>query len=249
MVVFFSDLDNTLIYSYKHDIGADKVGVEIYNDRVISFMTPKSYALLKQADKRTLFVPATTRTPEQFARIDLGIVSKYALVCNGGILLENGVSNNRWYQTSLEIINGSANELDKALSLLERDKDRCFEVRFIHELFLFTKSDKPIETVERLTGELDLDVVDVFNNGIKVYVVPKNMDKGTACRRFKEWFGLDKSIAAGDSAFDVSMLMAADFAIAPKSLCDIHNIAADAVYDTQIELFSDFVLENYLEFL
>ena len=82
MVVFFADLDNTLIYSYKHDIGADKVGVELYNDRVISFMTPKSYVLLKQADKRTLFVPTTTRTPEQFARIDLGIASKYVLVCN-----------------------------------------------------------------------------------------------------------------------------------------------------------------------
>ena len=36
-MVFFSDLDNTLIYSYKHDIGNDKESVEIYNGRKVSF--------------------------------------------------------------------------------------------------------------------------------------------------------------------------------------------------------------------
>ena len=33
MIGFFTALDNTLIYSYKHDIGTDKECVEFYNDR------------------------------------------------------------------------------------------------------------------------------------------------------------------------------------------------------------------------
>lgn len=255
MAVFFSDLDNTLIYSYKHDIGEDKVGVELYNDRVISFMTGKSYELLKEADRRLLFVPVTTRTPEQYARIDLGVRPQYALVCNGGMLLNGGVRDEEWYRASLELIRASEAEMKKAQELMNCDKDRCFEVRSIYGLFLFTKSEKPQETVERLKAGLDLKKVGVFSNGQKIYAVPLNMDKGTAVRRFRQRFGADKCIAAGDSAFDVPMLREADFAFAPKGLwetADVQNMpntGACAVCDTDKEFFSDFILENYSRFI
>ena len=39
MAIFFTDLDNTLIYSYRRDIGRDKVCVELYQGREISFVT------------------------------------------------------------------------------------------------------------------------------------------------------------------------------------------------------------------
>ncbi len=255
MAVFFSDLDNTLIYSYKRDIGEDKVGVELYNDRVISFMTGKSYALLNEADRRLLFVPVTTRTPEQYARIDLGIKPRYALVCNGGMLLNGGVRDEEWYRDSLELISASEAEMKKAYGLMDCDEDRCFEVRSIYELFLFTKSEKPQETVERLRAGLDLQKVGVFSNGQKIYVVPKNMDKGTAVRRFRQRFGVDKCIAAGDSAFDAPMLREVDFAFAPKGLWEaadmqnMLNIGACAVCDTDNEFFSDFILENCSKFI
>ena len=119
MAVFFSDLDNTIIYSYKHDIGEDKVGVELYNDRIISFMTGKSYELLKEADRRLLFVPVTTRTPEQYARIDLGVKPQYALVCNGGMLLKGGVRDEEWYRDSLKMISASEAEMKKAYGLMD----------------------------------------------------------------------------------------------------------------------------------
>ena len=47
VIGFFTDLDNTLIYSYKHDIGTDKECVEIYNDREISFSTKNTLKLIK----------------------------------------------------------------------------------------------------------------------------------------------------------------------------------------------------------
>lgn len=40
---FISDLDNTLIYSYKKNIGGDTINVEVYEGREISFMTRGSY--------------------------------------------------------------------------------------------------------------------------------------------------------------------------------------------------------------
>lgn len=41
MNIFCTDLDNTIIYSYKHNIGNDKINVEIYEDREISYITKK----------------------------------------------------------------------------------------------------------------------------------------------------------------------------------------------------------------
>ena len=46
MDIFASDLDNTLIYSYKHDIGADKVLAERYEGRDVSYMTAYAHRKL-----------------------------------------------------------------------------------------------------------------------------------------------------------------------------------------------------------
>ena len=69
MIAFFSDLDNTLIFSYKHDIGKEKRCVEIYQGREVSYITERTYGLLTYAASRLLFVPVTTRTEEQYRRM------------------------------------------------------------------------------------------------------------------------------------------------------------------------------------
>ena len=115
MVVFHSDLDNTLIYSYKHDIGSDKKCVEVYQNREVSFMTKKSFDLLKAVKEKVVFVPTTTRTQEQYERIDLGIgIPRLALVCNGGVLLADGREDTKWYEESLNLIMDCGSELEKS---------------------------------------------------------------------------------------------------------------------------------------
>ena len=104
MILFFADMDNTLIYSYKRDIGSDKIGVEFYPEKSDDFLYDKtSWKLLQKVAHKLLFIPTTTRTIEQYQRINLGFVPLYALVCNGGILLENGQENMRWYADSREL--------------------------------------------------------------------------------------------------------------------------------------------------
>ena len=90
MVLFYTDLDNTMIYSYKHEIGVEKRCAEIYHEREISYITKETYRLLqkiKAKEEQLVMVPTTTRTTEQYQRIHLGIGDlPYALVCNGGVL-------------------------------------------------------------------------------------------------------------------------------------------------------------------
>jgi len=62
MRVINLDLDNTLIYSYKHDIGDRKMNVEVYQGREISYVTEKTHERLKKIMSRCLVVPTTTRT-------------------------------------------------------------------------------------------------------------------------------------------------------------------------------------------
>lgn len=247
MIVFHADLDNTLIYSYKHEIGRDKTCVEIYQNREISFMTDSSYQMLKQVREKVLLVPTTTRTVEQYQRIDLGIGNpKYALVCNGGVLLVDGREDANWYEESLESVRDSQMELEKAEQYLEKDPNRSFEVRNIRRLFLFTKSAKPQESMEGLKKILNLTLVDVFCNGAKVYVVPKRLSKGEAVRRFRKRVGAEYVIAAGDSEFDVSMLQRADVAIVPEELKKRFHLGENPVSIEGSTMFSDRVLEYIL---
>lgn len=250
MIVFHTDLDNTLIYSYKHDIGNQKRCVEIYHGREISFVTQKTYFLLQKIMRQEkchqiLVVPTTTRTIEQYQRIQLGIGAfSYALVCNGGVLLVDGKEDETWYQDSLKRIQNSTEELQKALDLLRNDMRRTFELRFIKELFVFTKCEEPEAVVKDLKELLNTEVVDIFYNGIKVYVVPKALNKGTAVKRFRDYIHAELVIAAGDSAFDISMLEAADWGIAAPELAQRYSFSQKVIFPSADKIFAEAVLET-----
>lgn len=243
MVVFNFDLDNTIIYSYRHDIGKDKINVEIYHEREISFVTEVTRELLKKISEKILIIPTTTRTQEQYERINLNIGNlKYALICNGGILLEDGVRSKSWLEESKRLIKDSRQELIKSQLLLEKDINRYFEVRYIEELFVFTKCHNPESVVDNFKKLLNTETVNVFNNGEKIYVVPKNLDKGMAVRRFKEYIGADKTIAAGDSEFDVSMVCEADIGIVPVGFMKTFNVDKGVLEMTGSRVFSEEML-------
>ena len=247
MVILCTDLDNTMIYSHKHDIGEEKLCVEIYNNREISFITENTRKLLNEVRRRMLVVPVTTRTMEQYNRINLGVGEfEYALTCNGGILLRNGKSDENWYSESLNMVKDSSSEMKRAIEILKRDENVSFEIRFISDLFVFTKSDMPYETIKRLSAELDVEKVDVFDNGSKVYVVPKELNKGNAVKRLKRLIEHSVIIAAGDSNFDISMLKAADYVIYPKEL-NIENMGAKGTVCGAEELLSEKTLRTALE--
>lgn len=239
MTVFHCDLDNTLVYSYKKDIGAEKILVEVYEGREITFMTKKTQNLLKTLPDSVLFVPSTTRTVAQFQRLDLGQEFPYALVANGSILLKNGEIDGVWYEESLKLRQPYEESLKVAEAYLTEDPHRSTEIRWVDQFFFYCKSDKPQETAEDLTKKMAGTGIFVCANGSKVYAMAEVLEKGEAVKRFRRLLPREKDVAAGDSVMDVSMLRAVDCAYAPQELgCDFCIFPDDGV------VFSEFLLEE-----
>ena len=49
--ILCADMDNTIIYSYKRNIGENKLNVELYNGREISFISEKTHDLLEKSKR------------------------------------------------------------------------------------------------------------------------------------------------------------------------------------------------------
>ncbi len=214
-MIFFSDLDGTLIRSAQRKREGDII-VEYKDDREITCISSESALILAELGS---IVPVTSRSIEQYKRIHIpGFSPKYAITDNGGNLLIDGVPDEEWAKWSAETVQRYSSEMNKCRELLENDPDRSFEVRLVDGLFLFTKSNAPERTIERLNAaETGLNI---NGTGAKVYAIPKEIDKGAAVRRFADIFGKsgETIVCAGDSTMDVSMLEAADIAIYPEDL-------------------------------
>lgn len=247
-MIFASDLDNTLIYSHKR-IKGSCMCVEWKEEKELSYMTVNSYESLQEIEKKVLFIPLTTRSLEQYNRIQLlkGKHPPYALVSNGGILLQDGKVDKEWLEESKKMVEPCQEQLEKAFSFLEREKNRIFDIRNIDGLFLFTKSENTLEVVADLKKQLDLSKMDVVENYNKVYVLPKQLNKGLAIKRLRKKFSKQTIIAAGDSSFDIPMLQEADISIALETSCFLETLSHEReiyYWNGQKTEYSDFVLQT-----
>ena len=234
-----------MIYSHRRDIGPDKQAVECYEGREISFMTARTQELLRDVQEKVCFIPCTTRSVAQYRRLQLlpDWQPQFALVANGGILLEYGHVDGAWYQESLQLAEQAAEQLRLAAMLLEKAESRILPVKWIDRLFLFTKSDAPQQLQCQLRAQLDLMQVEVLLHGQKLYVLPCELHKGTAVQRLRCRYPKDHVIAAGDSAFDVPMLLAADYAFAPESLAEVLQAQQQKQLIPDKQLVSEAVLQ------
>lgn len=249
MKIFLSDLDNTLIYSYKRNIGKDVVLVETKEGKELSFMTSKANNLLEKIKDEMEFIPLTTRSLEQYRRIFFSDKWKveFALVANGGILLRNNKIDEQWYDESLKLIENAKKQLELGIEILKTDKNMFFEVRMVDALFIFTKSNDVASTRDKLESQLDLSVVSVFNNGNKVYIFPKKLNKGTAVQRIRELKNPEVIFAAGDSDFDLPMLKEADIPIFPQELSRFFNGNKNGLMVESDNIFSDVIVDYILK--
>lgn len=216
MFIFATDLDNTLIYSYKWADATD-ICIEKKEGKSLCYMSSTVYFQLKKLSEKIMIIPVTTRSLEQFNRIQLPFcqVPSYALVSNGGILLKNGEVDKQWLEQTKQLVADCNKQLDIAYDYLEGAEERNFELRRVDELFLFTKSKQPTKTIDRLKSQLDLDKVAIESSDKKIYVLPKCLTKGLAIKRLRKILPIKNLLAAGDSIdFDLSMLKEADIAIA-----------------------------------
>lgn len=245
-ILFACDMDNTLIHSsrlYKEN----DINVEIYDGRKISFMSPKAIELLNkllESDKVD-FLPVTTRSIAQFSRIQLPGEVNTALVCNGTILLNNGIANEKWQETAIAETEKYLPEMEQLCKKYE-ESGLFRTVKIVDGMFLFAareSRDGIDELAERFATEttLNLEV-----SGRKMYWFPPIANKGISLKRYCETFGYESVIAAGDSSIDYPMLDFADTALVPdKETAEKINAADVQICDE--ENFAEFILEYILK--
>lgn len=228
MVIFASDIDNTLIHSYKR-VSKDGICVEVKEGKELAYMSYYSYKLLQEINKKITFILITTRSIEQYRRLSIlnNKVPKFALTTNGGVLLVDNVIDNDWYRETKKIIKDSSSEIQKSKDILKEDINRCSPVLFMDDLYVMTKSNDPQTIIAKFKEELDLTKIIIHRHRDKIFVIPRQLNKGIALQRLKKTINYKKVICAGDSILDIPMLDMADIAIYP------YNLKIDRSYEAK----------------
>ncbi|MGW7520303.1 HAD family hydrolase [Streptomyces sp. NPDC054796] len=230
--LFASDLDRTLIYSAAAlgltvpDAAAPRLlCVEVYESKPLSYLTETAAELLTALAARTVFVPTTTRTREQYGRIHLpGPPPRYAVCANGGHLLVDGESDPAWHARVRERLTECA-PLDEVRAHMLRtasssasasgvsDGGWVLKERVAEDLFAYLVVDRarlPDTYVKELGDWAAPRGWTVSLQGRKIYAVPRPLTKSAAIAEVARRTGAARTYAAGDSLLDADLLLAAD---------------------------------------
>ena len=197
-ILFASDLDNTLLFSHRHRQPEDRC-VERLNGAEQGFFTRETPDLLPQVVQRVHLLPITTRSIEQYQRIQWpdGTAPRIALTANGAVLLRDGQVDRAWYAASQALVRDHREALAAVLDHLTRQGGatsvRCVEGVYVYAAY------PDIPAAERVARDwCGGSALQAVVSGRKVYFFPPGIDKGTALRRAVERFGPERVIAAGD---------------------------------------------------
>ncbi|WP_378951188.1 HAD family hydrolase [Pelosinus sp. sgz500959] len=228
-MIFASDLDQTLIYSPKsfrllaEELAPAITSIELYEGREISFMADDAIAKLQAIVNHSFFVPATTRTIDQYRRISLfhnKIKPAYVVVSNGGNLIINGNVDTDWQKNMARKI---IQLCLCAEDMLTSFKEFCHAswagpIRMADDLFYYcvVERDKvPISELESFSLWAQAQNWNVSLQGRKLYIVPQVVNKWAGVAHIRELLQEEIVVAAGDSLLDLCMLKQADYGIAP----------------------------------
>ncbi|WP_433139022.1 HAD family hydrolase [Actinomadura nitritigenes] len=226
-VLVCSDLDRTLIYSqaaFALD-GPDEamprlVCVEFYQGAPLSYMTEAAARTLETLAASAVFVPTTTRTPEQYRRVHL--LEKppaYAICANGGHLLVDGEDDPSWSASvRARIADGCAPLAEIQDRLVRTGGEFVLKRRTASDLFAYTVVDRaslPPGWVDDLAGWCAERGWRTSLQGRKVYCLPACLTKAAAAAEVARRTGASAMLAAGDSLLDAELLEAARASIRP----------------------------------
>ncbi|WP_431781679.1 HAD family hydrolase [Streptomyces chumphonensis] len=218
-----SDLDRTLVYSAAAlhldmpDAEAPRLlCVEVYQGKPLSYLTERAAALLPELAARSVLVPTTTRTREQYRRIHLpGPPAPFAICANGGHLLVDGRTDHDWHRAVLARLDDACAPLAEVRDHLRRAADPAWllKERTAEDLFAYLVVDRallPQTWIKDLAAWAEPLGWTVSVQGRKVYAVPRPLTKSAAVAEVVRRTGARQTLAAGDSLLDADLLLAAD---------------------------------------
>lgn len=213
-MIFFTDIDNTLIFSEKRK-PKDSICVEYKDNQPLTFMSKKAIELYKELCRKITVVPVTTRSTEQFMRIKNIKDTKYAITANGARLLVNGKEDKEWADYFISYANSFKSVFDKCNNVLKDNFPKCC-VRMADSIFMYSRLDENTHKAFIILSELcKNDDVNINESHGKIYIIPKKIGKDNAIKYFCKKYNIkNKTISAGDSLMDMNMLLLTDIAIA-----------------------------------
>ncbi len=218
MEILFSDLDNTLIYSHRHELTGEKIPIEYLRGREQSYMTLLTYNSLINLDG-IRFVPVSTRSEAQYRRLVFMDIlhARHAIICNGGKLLIDGNEDKSWTDETYEMVAPYEKYLEEAIEIFA-SIGSIGDIKRPEIYMCYATADDPKAVYDLLVDAIGSDEIVSEYDARKVYLFIRGIDKGTAVKRYVERFSADRVIAAGDCRIDIPMLNEADYALAPKEI-------------------------------
>lgn len=229
------DLDRTLVYSAAAlglnglDAHAPRLVVaEVYQGAPISFHTRDAESMLTALAATAELVPTTTRTRLQYERLLLPVPPRYAIVANGGQILEAGVPDREWSRHLAVRLEAGCAPLAEVVHHLQKISDPLWMLksRVAEDLFAYLVVERdqlPATLIADLTGWCAPRGWLVSLQGRKVYCVPELLTKSTAVAEVARRCGAVRTAAAGDSLLDADMLAASDEAVRPAH-GELHDV-------------------------
>ena len=229
-MIYASDLDKTLIYSSKSMLPLSiseqqsLVEVERKDGEPLTYMTAPAIELLKQVSQQAMFIPVTTRTLEQFHRIELfqtEIKPKYAITSNGGNILTDGEIDQGWEKAISIEIGEKCLPMEQVLARFKTisSPEWVFSGRVADDYFYYCIIDNkklPVDEILKFKNWLDNQGWHLSLQGRKLYFAPRPVDKWRAIDYIKQITGdAGPVVTSGDSLLDYEMLKNADYGYCP----------------------------------
>lgn len=220
-IIYASDLDRTLIFSGRfleeNPSKCEKLVAEAKGERVISYVSKRVRSELKEVSNMDgiYFMPVTTRSLEEYQRVSLGFIPRFAITSNGALILRDGEVDKEWSDFVKSHIN-MAEMLQLRYDIMDIMNSVDYDVKIIDGSYLFFKTCN-----EALYDAEEMELAERYKGYVftrqrnKCYAIPKHFSKAIALRWLWHKLGKPYIIASGDSQLDLPMLALANEAIIP----------------------------------
>ena len=228
MILFFSDLDSTLIYS-----GYPEHTCVVYNEaKEVTYMTAQGINFLKDllVRKDFVFIPCTLRSYEQTARIDfLKNGNVPIIICDNGFsIYENGILDKTWDNLMKEnLATYPTDEIKSDIEILVSSNNMCCKIKNNRNAFftlIFENAESANMHYVTIAKVLKRHKYKLELQGRKIYIIPDFLDKVLAVKYLCKKFNPSLVITAGDSSVDKSFVEEGNQRIIPShSSLNIRN--------------------------
>jgi hydroxymethylpyrimidine pyrophosphatase-like HAD family hydrolase len=230
-MVFFTDLDRTLIYSKRFiNIQSDKVVLaERDGDKEIAYMTDCGLEMLEDLSRKITIVPVTTRNYAEFKRIHIlqNLYLKYYIINNGAEIYIDDKLDEKYsslIKNEMEHLSyGFDTALQKFLHVFDKKSVKLYRlsdnylwvVVINNEIFDY-------DSLADLKSSMLKEGWQIERTGKKVYIVPNCISKWKAVKYLNDNYLHQPIISAGDSYIDMEMIINSDMSIIPHG-CELEE--------------------------